>query len=348
MFLRSVMFAILLSPLLFSGCDNSVELFSPFSERPIVYSLLDPTDSVHYFRIQRNFGAEGIDALTLAQDPDLLYFPEGRLEVFVDELQNEQVLRSWELERVDGDTIGLIREEGTFAASPNILYRFKAQLEEGLRYDFRMLKGDTLISSTTTLVNPFQVFFITLPGASIDLSDTNKLTIEIGTADNGYLYDCWYELFFMEEELASGTSSMEMVRFPVFRNVVRTPESGPGVVDVNFANLGFYTGLRSVLEPKPGFRRHFQKLEMTVNAGGVELYLQYLNVIANTGLIQDFSTTQWSNINGGLGILSSRREVRLDNILLTPTTIDSLACGRLTGHLGFAPSEFYPTYPLCN
>ncbi|MFT7588177.1 MAG: hypothetical protein ACI959_000384, partial [Limisphaerales bacterium] len=185
-------------------------------------------------------------------------------------------------------------------------------------------------------------------GSAIDFSDTTKFKFEIATSTNGYIYDGWFELFYLEEELSTGSTTLESIRYPMFSNILSEPGAGPTALEIRFTNLDFYSGLSRNLEAAaPGIKRYFEHLEIQINGGGAELYLLYLNSIANTGLVQDFSTAQYTNIDEGLGLFSSRREVRIEEVTLTPTSIDTLACGQKTSHLGFAPSTLSPYYPDC-
>ncbi|MBC8172895.1 MAG: hypothetical protein H7X71_03220, partial [Chitinophagales bacterium] len=83
-------------------------------------------------------------------------------------------------------------------------------------------------------------------------------------------------------------------------------------------------------------------------AGGMDLYYLYLNGIASAGLSQFYATNNYTNIKNGYGIFSSRYGVEINNVLLTTNSLDTLACGSLTGHLKFLPSILHPYYPACN
>ncbi|MFT7589099.1 MAG: hypothetical protein ACI959_001313, partial [Limisphaerales bacterium] len=87
---------------LFSNCSTDIKLFGPFTELPIVYALLDPTAETHYIRIERTFATEGTSAFDLAQNPSIIYFPDERIEVSVEEYDGATLLQSWQLEQVNG------------------------------------------------------------------------------------------------------------------------------------------------------------------------------------------------------------------------------------------------------
>ncbi|MBK8876748.1 MAG: hypothetical protein IPN13_23830 [Bacteroidetes bacterium] len=41
--------------MLFSACDNDIDLLAPYKEIGVVYGLINPKDTVQYVRIQRAF-----------------------------------------------------------------------------------------------------------------------------------------------------------------------------------------------------------------------------------------------------------------------------------------------------
>lgn len=72
-----------------------------------MYGLLDPTIPVNYIRINRAYLNDSIDGLTLAADPNEIYYGDEltvKLEYY-DTYGNFQ--GSSFLERVDGDTLGI-------------------------------------------------------------------------------------------------------------------------------------------------------------------------------------------------------------------------------------------------
>ena len=100
------------------SCSNEFELNAPAKEIPIVYGLLSRSDDVHYIRIEKAFIDENTSALELAQDPNALYFENVQVEL-VHESNGDAFL----MERVDASQLGLEREDGIFATTPNILYK---------------------------------------------------------------------------------------------------------------------------------------------------------------------------------------------------------------------------------
>ena len=94
-------------------------------------------------------------------------------------------------------------------------------------------------------------------------------------------------------------------------------------------------------------RRDYLGMDFVFYAGGYEILLLYLNNIANSGITELFITEQYTNIEGGLGVFSSRYIMPVENLILSDVALDSLACGRITRHLNFKSSVTHADYPGC-
>jgi len=122
--------------LLAFSCSNELDINGEIEERTIVYGLLDAGDSVQYIRIEKSFLQNDVSGLVLATDPSNLYYPDSSLVAIIDEWKNEIFIKRYELQKVDGDTLGLPKNEGAFASSPNILYRLCGTLDVDAEYRY--------------------------------------------------------------------------------------------------------------------------------------------------------------------------------------------------------------------
>ncbi len=338
---------VLLAGLVLSSCDNSIDLYGPEVETPVVWCLLDAADSIHYVRLQRSFQAEGQSGITAAADPDKIYYPEDGVSLLVTESIGAVEGRTWTLQRVIGDTLDQTKETGLFADSPNVLYRFDAGLLADATYNLAisLVNREGEFRAETALVKSFPVYYPGNPATEIDYSDTGRYTIQWVSAAGGQLYDGFFELFF--EEFDGSFWQRRQIRYPLFRNKVRLETQGFEVMQAEVQNILFYTGLRSTLPPSlPGTRR-FLQLDLLISASGPDVYRLYLNNQASLGISGLFITTVYSNLSNGLGIFSSRRITRVRQLRLTPATLDSLACGAITRNLGFARPPSVPGSADC-
>ncbi|MBI1193646.1 MAG: hypothetical protein GC205_10810 [Bacteroidetes bacterium] len=333
--------------MLLLSCSNEIDLFGPAEETPVVWSLLNGQDSIHYVRLQRSFQSEGVSGLISAADPNKIYYPSDSVVLEMGEWIGGLEQRRWNLERVIGDSIGLPKETGLFAGKPNVLYRFKAALNPDAEYRLRIerLGPSTEYTARTLLVKPFAVFYAANPDFPIDYADTGSFNVLWASAVGGRLYDGFFQVHY--DEWQEGIWQSKTTEYPIFRNQVLLASDGPVLMQVKVQNFIFYTGLRSVLPPLPPGRRRFTGLDLNILAAGEEVYLLYLNNQTLLGISALYITPTYTNLDGGLGIFSSRSVASSRNIPLTQATLDSLACGGITRALGFERPAGPPGSETC-
>ena len=116
-----------------SSCKNDVDVIGEWKEIPVVYAIFSPLQDtfngqpLNYFRIEKAFLDPNTDALQIAQRPDSLYYGINELEVVLYEKYVTGPYRLIDtLQCVDAATLGVTRDPGIFATSPNYVYVFNA------------------------------------------------------------------------------------------------------------------------------------------------------------------------------------------------------------------------------
>lgn len=330
-------------------CTTDFDLTADYKEITTVYGLISQNDQTHYIRIQRAFIDEKTSAFVLAQNPDSIYY-QDILTVTVQELKTGKI---YTLQRIDGDTLTpAIKKDpnGIFANTPNILYRFSATLDPSSEYLLQIVHNENgrVLTSTTGLVKDFQV---TRPfeKQSINwLSPTNFFAYWT-LAENSKIYDLVIRLHYATADHSAPfvITGNSFVDWRVFKNQNFT-EDNP---KVDIPGLNFYQGIKFILEPTTDEIRYFDSLSFIFSVGTPMLsdYINYNQ--AQSGITQNEISSQFTNINGGLGIFSARFDKIISGVKISDNSLDSLACGPITGGLGFAPSlnlSKYPNYPFCN
>ncbi len=89
-------------------------------------------------------------------------------------------------------------------------------------------------------------------------------------------------------------------------------------------------------------------MQFIIDAGGEELfnYFEYNN--ATLGITEGQISDAYTNVNGGLGILSSRFHKEGLIYPVSVQTRDSIACSVSTSGLNFAPNSATPGFPFCD
>ena len=345
--MRKLFFPLLLYVFVIA-CDNTIEINSTLKEETIVYGLLDIQDSVHYIRIEKSFLQDNISGLVLAADPANLYYPDSVLTGYVEEWKDNVFIEKYDLEKVDGDTIGIPKQEGIFASSPNILYRFKKSLDADATYKFyAILNEKDTVSASTVIVHPYEVFYPTISGAFINYTDTTKIGYLCRHAVNGKIYELWMHVHYYEKNYASGDSVLKTVDWQIFKNLSSESTSGEGNLLYSLRRQSFYSFMSNNIPDDENVRRYFSSMNFSWYAGGQELWNLYLNELANLGINEFYISPEYTNVKNGLGIFSSICHIEVDSVYLDNLTVDTLACGHITDHLHFASNPENPYYPDC-
>jgi hypothetical protein len=323
---------LLAATLLALSCSNDFEVAAPWQDIPVVYGLLNIQDGDHFVRIEKAFLDPDANALDVAQIPDSIYY--DNITVRLQRLSNGA---TYELQRVDGNLLGIPREEGVFANSPNWLYTVDSaeiKLKAGERIRLIIERGDGLPEVT----------------AETDLLDKGKLRTPNPTTSNNFNFDynidsdiSWSsdakaKIFdvtcYIKFAEISGGQVEEKVLEWVWNRGLRNDNNRPELV-VSVSGREFYEFMRGNIEVKPGVSRVFQGIDVVIVGGGEELE-KYINVAqSNTGITGSQEIPTYTNLSEGRGVFSSVSRLVAKNVLLTQRTRDSLANGIITRDLNF-------------
>jgi hypothetical protein len=181
--------ALLLVIVQLTSCNEEIDFANNYIESPVIFGLLDQTDSVHYIKINRGFLGPG-NAFTFAQEPDSNYFE--KVEAVVEEFLNGSVLRSWTLRDTllnNKDTNGVFFAPeqklyyfstiGDLSLSPDATYRLKVDINDGTL----QVAGETRLVNNVALSTNVSSSNTAMRFAD-DLAEYINVTIEsgVGTA----------------------------------------------------------------------------------------------------------------------------------------------------------------------
>jgi len=288
----------------FSSCENDFDLIAPGARvAPVVYGIVDITDTAHYLRIEKIFVDEEISPLTLAQDPDNLYF---------DNLDAKIVKggTSYSLTRVDGNLEGILRDEGIFSDSPNYLYKLKLsgadrfQPGQQVNLELRTSELDTMVTATTNLLGESQITKPNLMfGAGFDPEKDFNFNWQ-DTYKNSFAYDIEMTVNYEEKV---GTADFESKSF--VWEVVNgyTPDFDPDNPSRRYNGDGFsfYQSFVDNIPEATNEIRRIVDFDLEIKAVGEEFYEYILIGQVNTGITSAQIIPTYSNLSEGRGIFSS-------------------------------------------
>lgn len=110
---------ILTSLILITSCEDDIDFAGEHVETPVLFGLLDKSDSLHYVKLTRTFGGSN-NALEVAQIEDSSYFQDA--EIRIEEWASTKV-RTWILR----DTILTNKAPGAFYSPNQKVYYFKTE-----------------------------------------------------------------------------------------------------------------------------------------------------------------------------------------------------------------------------
>lgn len=297
---------------LMSSCDNSLDVTAEWKEIPVVYGLLNPYAKHNYIRINRAYLNDEGSALTYASNPDSIQFED--LTVVLVEKQDGQERNTINLVKVDGDTIGLPKEDGLFAKSPNILYRTSYDIKPSsfidlYTYDLVIInnKNGNVYRSSTNVVGESEILSPIReadPRFNITDDSTRFLFIDYREAAQSRMYDCLIRFRYKEYPIGDPDNyRIDSVDWTVFKNQFTIKLFGYEEQIVSRKQYVFYDYLSSAIPHDPTVEREPIDMGFYLLGGGEDLYTYIQVNKPSIGIVQ--KKPEFTNIENGLGIFSS-------------------------------------------
>ncbi len=331
--MKKFSFITLLSAVLFTfSCSNDFDVAAPWKDIPVVYGLMNIQDATHYIRVEKAFLDPDANALEQAKIADSLYY--DNLTVQLERVSNGQLFT---LTKIDGNLVGLPREDGVFATEPNWLYKIDSsviKLQAGETIRLKVDRGDNLpeVTGETVILNKGKL-------RSPDPNTSNNFNFDYNidtklswSGDpNAKIFDA--KLIFKYAEITGQQVEEKSIEWNWARGIRNENNSSEIIVEKK--GREFYEFLKNNIEVKSGVTRVFQGIDVEIIAGGTELE-KYVNVaLANTGITGSQEIPTYTNLSEGKGVFSSVNYLIAKNILLTQRSRDSLRNGFLTKNLNF-------------
>lgn len=135
--------------LFLAACSNDLDLTDDWTDTPVVYSLLNPSSTTNFVRLQRAYLGEG-NAYLMGQNSDSLYYDTNRVSVQLIRVKNNAALDTFQL----AVTTSVEKAEGVFSEQPHFLYVCNSRLYPDSRYQLRVNRhrpvGSTSVQSSLT------------------------------------------------------------------------------------------------------------------------------------------------------------------------------------------------------
>jgi hypothetical protein len=330
--MKKLLFPAIALSFIFSSCSNEVDVIADWKETPIIYGLLTLDSTNQYIKLYKAFLDEETSALEIAQNPDSFYY-QYDVEVYLEKKSNGQRIDLVKTE------IAPLDDDGDFATTPNIIYKFTETLSQNETYIFHF--NNTLTGKTATSETPIvNDFLINFPPEGYDFNFTiqNPINIQWKSAKHGKVCDLVFRFTYDEWNINTPSdATTKSVEWKVAGNIVSNSTVGGEQLSARLDGASFYTSLKSLIPENSELRRRAvtRPIELLFYVGGEELY-NFIRVNqAQSGITSLQTLPEYTNVTGGLGIFSSRKYKLREDLGMNNVSLDSLSCGFVTGNLNF-------------
>lgn len=359
---------------IFSSCESDFSLTGQYEEKPLVYGLLDPDQSVQLFRIQKAFLGEE-SAFVMALNPDSSYFRYEDLFVELVEFSGSNETDRWVLDTImiaTKDTGDPNDDEIDFFGPTQRLYSTDENINVDRQYEITLKKRPAGVTSMTIAnmdtVTPIadakisivdvSNFRFTTPNENAGVASAQKMTlvntstdyvpynIKFNAAERAAYYEVWMRFYY--REVRDNVETLKSIEWLV--STIESTASGiiqaPVPAEQIYSRIGSEVPVEANVTRKIGKADgasgdpfpndgHTQDFDVFVRIAGEELF-EYIDINNpnNSGVLQDKPV--YTNINNGLGVFSSRTEYGfLGKLYLSTESYDEMVGGTSTSGRGF-------------
>jgi len=322
----------------FTSCEKDFSLNGTYKRTPVIFGLIDQSDSIHMIRITRTYLGDG-DNHEYAQIADSSYFDQVDAKVY--EVDGLDTIRSWQLH----DTLINNKEAGLFYGPEQKMYTFFANdLNEEFEYKFEGIfdEGKYDANAGTELISGFGFIGTWLQSATSNpefrfagnLNSYLSVNPKATTPKNVAIKSTKLIINYIETYADNSFQNKSIIwtKQDDFENV-----SLPSFAGEEFYNLI----AKNVSIDENVIKR--EMINATLRVVMVDEFVsKYIDASAPATSISQ-AKPRFTNINrknnkdGALGIFSARH-IRTKTLPFNAATIENLCKGDITGNLGFCSS----------
>ncbi len=344
---------------LFTSCDNDLKIIADWKAVPAVYGILNAQDSVHYIKLNKAFLGQG-DVMMMAQEFDSLHFSVDQVGIRLLEKEeddvpsqngtNWQTRNTYELE----PTNEFVRPEGVFSSPTQTIYKTTAPLNKDFYYALEVYRksNDTIIAQTDGLIpilSPLSVINPNTYSPLVILPNSYVPKVEWRSVSGGKMYELSMRFNYMEFPISGASDTLFKsieINYPSIFSIdtdggdnMSYPLSYDqflGFIAANIPDDPLVRRLVVGFDSSPigtGVSIKHACLDFTLSAAGEDLATYLLLNENSNSLVLD--RPEYSNIENGVGILSSRTVKSVNGVKITNQTNDEIAKSEVTKHLNF-------------
>lgn len=336
------------------SCDNDLDIIADWKDIPVVYGILNAQDSVHYVKLNKAFLGQG-DVISMAQEFDSLHYnqEEVGLRLIEYRIAAGQYIETNFIEMEP--TFNSVKpEEGIFSAPDQIIYKSDASINNERYYSAHVYdkSSDTVIASNQLpidVLSPIQIIKPN-PASALNLIPNGNypVTVEWPPLEGAALYELKIRFHYVEQQISNLSDTTH--KYIDWTFPYRLPTSSITPESISLEADQFLNFLAVNIDENPNVYRQVKGmqitqatlshacLDITLMAAGQNLSTYILLNQNSNSLVTD--RPEFSNIDNGIGILSSRSFSVLKGVKINNFSNDEIAFNDITRHLNFAYFEF--------
>lgn len=296
----------------FNSCDTRVDLYAEYKDIPIIYGLLDATQDTNYVKIVRAFSNNNenpVSATDIALIADSSNYP-GKLDARLIEIDRTYGNHYEPTGRVIIlDTMTLHhKDSGAFYYPNQKVYYTREHLRNNsnnhdYKYRLQVIKGTDTITSTTGMVGGDN-FRISNANVVFDPNSTETKKFAFTPAQNAYIYSARMR-FEYTETWPGHPITQKSIEWSLGSYPASELQIEDGFYHIKYIENSLFNLLgRAIGGDTLNATRYMGNFYIMLAAGGNELY-NYIEINSPSGNISQ-NVSDYTNINGGYGIFSSR------------------------------------------
>jgi hypothetical protein len=322
-----------------TSCDNELRINAPYEVVPVLYGILDFQQDTNWVRIGRSYQGGDLGAAGGLNHPDSIYM--GPLKVLLLEFVNNNRTRTIVLDRDEGRRLA----DGPFTGAGFHLYRTTTTLLPQARYTIEVYEDEKLLMSASTPMVTAPPIREPRPNQSIALSRLGGQQLQWEHVPNARIYQSFLRLHYIEVARPGYDSIEKILDLNLPTQIANNITGGGSNVGTVITLDSYVNFLRGNLNSDVNTFRLAKHFDLHVTAGEDQL-ATYISVRQPaTGIVQD--KPEFTNVNGGVGIFSSRTTIVRERINIAQPTLDSLNFGIVACGLRFSSYQGLPSPAYC-
>ncbi|PCJ67615.1 MAG: hypothetical protein COA58_00320 [Bacteroidetes bacterium] len=326
----------------FTACENELDIAADWEEVAIIYGALNPTSAKNYVRIQRAYLDEKRSAFSFSRIQDSLYF--DTLDVTINEFKDGVYTKTYTLNKVNGNDLGLPKDTGIFYSDENILYELSDPVKASaatVRYDYELIvrnpisgyecRAKTISVGKPEVTEPLNDDFNFLV---VSTNEDHSVLTRFLEGVNVRSYTVVMDMR-IEETLIDDPSSKQIkeISWRMIHSGKTKSLRGFNRATYLVPSVNFFATLNATLTEDVNIERRLVDFDLSFY-GIADDFNTYLDVNKpSIGIVQ--KKPEFTNVTNGLGLFSSRHIKEFKNQIFHESTIGQLQASEYTVNLGF-------------